>query len=341
MVLILSLVAAALNTAIVIKSASSPGAHPATMVFPGASGPSARAFLEDFPNAALPDGIGHDGQQFYAIARQPLRPNSVAPHLDRPRYRLQRIAFPLISFLLHPQGGGRGLVAAMVVVGALSLVAGGLATGMTSTLLGGPSWPAAVFALLPGALIGMRLSTADNLAVAAALGAVAFSLANWHRFAVCSGVLATLAKESSWILLLGFAMWRRDRQGFRLAAIPALVAGTWWIALRLMVVDHSPGITEFTIPFMGLVDSILYWVKGRTVFACYLVPFSFAAGNWVVVKSKLRHPLAPAILLQLIFSVFLNLDVLALDANGSRVTMPILLLSIVALATHTGRRYPH
>ncbi len=138
MVLLLALVSAAFTTTSAIKAANLLGTHPARMVFPGAEGPSARVFLEDFPNAKLPPGLGHDGQQFYAIARQPLHPNRIAPDLDRPRYRLQRIAFPLLVWMIHPHGGGKGLITATILVGALSLFAGGMATGLLSLKLGGP-----------------------------------------------------------------------------------------------------------------------------------------------------------------------------------------------------------
>src|ERR671919_468424 len=48
-----------------------------------------------------------------AIARDPMHLHDVADHLDRPRYRLQRPLYPLLAWLLHPGGGGMGLVLAM------------------------------------------------------------------------------------------------------------------------------------------------------------------------------------------------------------------------------------
>jgi hypothetical protein len=331
-VLALALGGAAINTTIAVKTAYPPQSHPASIVRPGAEGPSARVFLEDFPNDRLPAGIGHDGQQFYAIARQPMHLNAIAPDLDRPRYRLQRMAFPLIVWILHPQGGGHGLVTATILVGALALFAGGVATGILSLQLGGSAWPALIYAFLPGAYMSMRISTADNLALAAGLGAIAFSISGRHRLAVSIGVLATLAKESTWLLLLGLALWRRDRRGACLAAVPAAVAGAWWIALRLLVKDNSAGITEFTMPLSGLWASIKYWINGNEPLAHYIVPIAFAMGIGALMCVKLRHPLGPAILLQLLLLTVLNLDVMGLDANVSRVAMPLMVLSTVAIA---------
>ncbi len=333
-VLLFALLAAAFNTTLAIKTANFPGSHPASIIYPGIQGPSARVFLEDFPNDKLPTGIGHDGQQFYAIARQPTHLSDIAPDLDRPRYRLQRIAFPLIVWILHPQGGGQGLVTATVLVGAFALFAGGVATGLLSLQIGGPVWLTLVFALLPGAFMSMRISTADNLALAAGLGAIVLSISERPRLAVSTGVLATLGKESTWLLLLGLALWRRDRRGVYLAAVPAVIAGAWWIVLRLIVEDKSAGITEFAMPLSGLCASVEYWMNGNALFACYVVPLAFVTGIYALIRVKLRHSLGPAILLQLLFLPLLNLNVLGLDANGSRVTMPLMLLGAIALASH-------
>jgi hypothetical protein len=337
-VVLLALAAATLNAALAVKSAHYPGSHPASIVHPGAQGPSARVLIEDFPEAKLPRGIGHDGQQFYAIARQPTHLGAIAPDLDMPRYRLQRIAFPLLVWMLHPQGGGRGLIIATVIVGALALFAGGLATGVLALQLGGPLWLTLLFALWPGAFMSMRLSTADNFALAAGLGALVFSLAGRHRWALVAGVLATLAKESTWLLLLGLALHRRDRRGIYLAAVPAAVAGAWWLALRLLVEDNSPGLTIFTLPLAGLWACVQYWSQGNTLFAYFLVPLAFAIGAWALVRVKLRHTLGPAILLQMLFLAFLGVDSLGLDANGSRITMPLMLLGSVALAANLRAR---
>lgn len=331
-------VAAALLSAAAIASSNHID-HPAAIVHPGADGPSAPAIEADFLDHPLPDGLGHDGQQFYAIARQPMHLDQVAPHLDRPRYRLQRIAQPLLVWALHPQGGGDGLITATVVVGVLSLGALAIAIGALSVQVGGSPLLALLPLALHGAFMAMRLSTADNLALAAALGAMALSLSGRHRLAVASGVLAVLAKESSWLMLLGLALWRRDRRGVELAAVPAAVGAAWWVALRFLVDDHSAGVTEFSLPFLGLWRSVQWWMDGRTVFAHYVVPAALVLGLWALVRVGLRHPLGPAIAIQLAFLPLLNRDVLALDANGSRMTMPLTVLAAVALLAHlrTGR----
>jgi hypothetical protein len=67
------------------------------------------------------------------------------------------------------------------------------------------------------------------------------------------------------------------------------------------------------------------------VFAYLVVPFAFGIGTWALVRVKLRHPLGLPMLLQLLLLTVLGIDELGLDANGSRTTMPLLVLGTVAL----------
>jgi len=110
------------------------------------------------------------------------------------------------------------------------------------------------------------------------------------------------------------------------------VVAAWWLALHLWVEDTSEGVAEFTLPFVGLWDAAGYWLDGETVFAHIVVPVAFVVGVWALVRVGLRHPLGPAIALQLAFLPLLDLDVLGPDANGSRMTMPLMVLGSVALA---------
>lgn len=311
------------------------GTHPANIVHPGADGPSADAILEDFPGHELPPGLGHDGQQFYAIARNPLHPAEVADDLDRPRYRLQRMAYPLTAWVLHPSGGGEGLVLALFAVGVAAVFAGSLATGLLSVRLGGGPLPALAFVIAPGAWIALRFTVSDTYALAAALLALFLSLSGRHRWAVVAAVLAVLAKESLILLPLGLLLHQRDRARLVLVAVPAVVAGVWWVALHALVDHNGPGVVEFTYPFGGLLSSARAWSEGKAPIAMLAVSGAFLFGLLALRRVGFRHPLGYAIAIQLAFLVFLGHDVLALDANGSRMTMPLLILAIVAWATRS------
>lgn len=335
-VLLLAVLGTGLLAFLAHRNAFVPGTHPANLVHPGADGPSAAAIRADFPDHPLPPGLGHDGQQFYAVARGPLDLDEAARHLDRPHYRLQRIAYPLTAWLLHPTGGGEGLVTAIFVTGVAAAFAGAVATGFLSLRLGGGPLVALVFLAAPGAWFALRFSTADTYALAAALGAVALSLSGRHRWAVAAAVVAVLAKESLILVPLGLLLHHRDRARLALVAVPAVVAGTWWVALRVLVTDHSPGVVEFTYPFGGLLSAARAWADGEAPIAMVTVVLTLAFALLVLARVGLRHPLGPAIAVQLAFLTVLGHDVLALDANGTRMTMPLLILAVVARTTSTG-----
>ncbi len=119
---------------------------------------------------------------------------------------------PLLSWLgwlLHPQGGGSGLVLAIVDVNSAALLLGGLAAGGLASAAGArpkvAEYMAFLFPLAPGSLAAFGLSTADILATALALSAILLSWRGRPASAIAAGVLAVLAKESILLLLIGYA----------------------------------------------------------------------------------------------------------------------------------------
>ena len=71
---------------------------------PDTKGPAAALIARDFPGVAIPDEGGLDGQQFYAIARNPLDPDEAAKSLGHPRYRYQRVLYPVLAWDPSPDG---------------------------------------------------------------------------------------------------------------------------------------------------------------------------------------------------------------------------------------------
>ena len=212
------------------------------LVDAGPNDKAAPILAADLPDYPLAEGGRHDGQQYYVIARQPLHPTEAAVGLDRPRYRLQRIMFPVLAWALQPTGGGEGLVWAMFAVGVAGVVAGAVATGALSMQLGGPAWPAIVFGLWTGTTTALRISTPDPLALAFVLWALWFLLREQLGWAVALAVAAVLTRETGLVLLFGFFLWKRDRSSAIATIVPAVVAGAWWLWLRAPVPRHrEPG----------------------------------------------------------------------------------------------------
>ena len=311
------------------------GGHVVNLIQPGADGPSAEAFAEDFPDLELPRGLGHDGQQFYVIARAPMHPDEVSEQLDRPRYRYQRPLFPALGWLLHPSGGGSGLVAALFVVGVVALLAAGIGAGTLSSALGGGTWPALLVPLLPGSYAALRLTLADTLALGLALLALLWAERRRAGPAAVCAVLAVLAKESILVVLVGHAVFRRTRSSVLAAGAATAAAAMWWAVVRVVVEAHSAQVLEFTWPFGGVVRSADDWLGGKEWIAGVAVVTGFALAFLALARRGPRHPLVGALAAATAFSVFLGPDVLGLDFNGPRTLGPVIVLAILTMGTPT------
>src|SRR5207237_980466 len=91
-----------------------------TLPASGARGPSLGVLAREVPGLVVTPNAGHDGQQFYAIARKPFRPRETARYLKDPSYRYRRILFPLVGWALAPHGGRR-LILAFAAIELLSV----------------------------------------------------------------------------------------------------------------------------------------------------------------------------------------------------------------------------
>ncbi|MEY2592184.1 MAG: hypothetical protein QOJ67_4168 [Acidimicrobiaceae bacterium] len=310
------------------------GRNALNFIQPGERGPSAAAFHEDFPTVELPDTLGLDGQQFYVIARNPFHPREVAPLLDRPRYRLQRPLLPWLAWLVHPTGGGDGLVWAFVLVNVLAIFAGSMATGALAVQLGGKPWMAALFAVTPGAWFSLRASVADALALALAIAALALAHRGRWRAAVGCAVGAVLAKEVIVIVLAGWALWRRSRPAALLVATPLAVAAAWWIALRVLVPSGREQIGELVAPFVGWRDAwVEHWSHGQQLVGMAAAIGSSIVGVAALVRRGLAHPLGWAITGSLALAALSNGDVIGNNYGSTRALMPVLVLGLLTLFT--------
>ena len=313
------------------------GGHVVGLIQPGADGPSIDVFEDDFPELDIPDGLGHDGQQFYAVARAPMHLDQVSEDLDRPRYRLQRPVFPALSWALHPSGGGEGLVIAMAIVGVAAIFLAGVGAGLLSTTLGGGTWPALLIPLLPGTYAALRLSLADTLAI----GFVLLSLASSERRSVgpatIAAVLAAFTKESLLVVLVAHALFRRTRASITAAVTSVASSAAWWVALRLLVQADEEQVIEFPHPVGGIVPNLGDWTSGTDVVAALSVVGAFVLAAVALWRRGPSHPLIGALAAATAFSVFLGPSVLGPDFNGPRTMGPVLILAILTLGTPSTR----
>ena len=203
---------------------------------------------------------GYDGQFVYYIARY-LRPEQVAPYLDVPAYRYQRILLPLLARHFS-FGSEAALPWALVLLSVLSLAGG---TWAVSALLSG--WGVSPwYALVYGFWAGFMLALIVDLPEPLAYGLVAAGLLALERGRRWLGWillgLALFAKEVTIFFLLGvlliYFIQRRWREALALVLVglvPFAVFQLW-----LSAVFGQPGIasggamaTSFeVIPFAGL-----------------------------------------------------------------------------------------
>ena len=310
------------------------GSNPVSLIQPGTEGPSAEVVARDFPEVEPPAGSGLDGQQYYAIARDPLHLDRTADQLDNPRYRFQRPLLPWVAWAVQPTGGGLGLVWALFAVGLVGIVVGSIASGVLSTIWRGPPWVAAVFPLLPGAWWSLRVTVSDALALGLVLAAIALSARNRHAAAIAVGVLAVLAKEPAILLLLGWALHRRTRRDAVLVAVPAAVVVAWmgWLAVQLP--PDTERANDIGAPFVGLVQAFTdVWSQGHELVGMACTLGGLALGGLALWRRGLRHPLGWALAVQLGFLLIMGVNPTSVNFGATRMAMPAMMVAVLALAT--------
>jgi hypothetical protein len=333
-VVVLALLGTAVTAGVVLRLNLDVDHDVAGLMTPGAQSPAAPVIRHDFPSYVLHEGVGHDGQAFYVIAREPMHLRAAAGWTDRPRYRLQRILLPVLAWSTHPQGGGRGLALSLWTWAALGVALTGLGAALLAHSLGASQRAVEGLALLvpflPAAFATLDLSVADELALGLVLVALALDRMGHERGALATAVLAVLAKEAMLLVLVGWALTRGRRVLLRLVGVPALVAGGWWLVLRVWLSSSREQSEEFSV-VRGLIRAVHIWFDGDGRVSGVVVAASVAAAVFVLLRRGLRSPLGGAIAIQLALVPFLSAVVLAGDWNGPRATAPLLLLSIVAM----------
>lgn len=333
------LLAVLLASVLVLLDLARTSTNPLNLIQPGRQGPSADVFRDDFPGEYIPDSTGLDGQQFYVVARSPFDLDGIAEHVDRPRYRLQRPLLSWLAWLGHPFGGGTGLIASFAVVGLLAIAVLAIAVGTISRRLGGPVWVAALVGVFPGVWWSLRVTVADTLAVGLALGAVALLLHDRTRAAVVVACAAVLAKETAALVLVGWLLggWR-DRPRW----YPVIAAGAVAISWRIFLVVRLPGdesVAEITAPLAGLVGAVRdRWLEGDELWGLFGALSALGVAAVALYRAGPRHPLGPAIILQLLFLSVASADVLGNDFGAGRSFLALLAMSVVTVATPEANR---
>jgi hypothetical protein len=335
-IVLLALAGTAVTAGIVLRLNLDVDHDVVALLTPGAQSSAAPVLRHDFPDYVLHQGVGHDGQSFYVIAREPMHLKDAARWTDRPRYRLQRILLPVLAWATHTQGGGRGLVVSLWCWAAVGVALTGIGAASLAQALGASDRAvdrlALLVPLLPAALATLDLTVADELGIGLVVCALGLDAHGKKRSALATAVLAVLTKEVALLVLLGWALRHGRPALVRLVAAPAAVAVSWWLVLRVWFWGSHEQVYEFSF-FRGLVESVRIWWHGDARISGAVVVVTVVLGIVAVARRGVRHPLGPVVAIQLAFVPFLSAIVLAGDWNGTRATAPLLLFAIVALAT--------
>jgi hypothetical protein len=243
---------------------------------------------EELPATPIFEGYGHDGQIFYAVGLD-LLGESVPDILLSAPYRYRRILFPAAA-----SGFGLldwpGLLWGMIALSAASVGAAAGAVALLAGKLGLPFWAPLVVILNPSTWLSARLLTADNMALALGLGAIAAFLYRRDSWTVALLAAAALTKEPYLAIALGlggYSWFRGERwRASRLvvgATVPILL---WWGYIAAMIGSPFDSGGNVVGPFAGIAAAVAWWPRQelRDMFYLAAALAGFLASSWVLVR---------------------------------------------------------
>ncbi len=251
---------------------------PTALLRVGSDAISRPTIEEDFDDPVLVKGWGHDGQQYYVIARSLPDVEAADGKVDRLLYRVRRVLLPA---MVSPLPDGAPLVWGMLAVNCAAVGMAGIALARIAARLGVSPWVGITVGLSPALLVTVEASLADPLALALALWGVVV----WRRhlgWAAVIFTLAALARETLLVVPLACLLAASTRRQ-RLVLLTPFVSYAVWILLTGLFIHPSDtgsaaplgdALRHFDVPFRAIVldgltgDSA---VIGLGLFACSLL----------------------------------------------------------------------
>jgi len=245
-----------------------------------------------------PNSSGYDGQFYYRIACEPFSTQTVVAgvHFDYPVYRLQRIGYPLLVWMLS--FGNRAAVPWLRLLVNLAALAGiGAAAVMATRDLSVPPWSCLALALYPGFLLSVSRDLVEPLEVFLLLLALVLIQRNRFLAAACVLVLAALTKETSLLFALGAliaGLVARPRRWIHIAFLAPFVAHVAW-KVFLFRLWHLPMTfvtgEHFMLPFSGFLararEAVSAGAEGRTVLIEMVLLVAFGGISLLAFRSSL------------------------------------------------------
>lgn len=290
---------------------------------------------------------GHDGKFFFVQAHDPLvlHPDTNAAALDRPRYRSQRMLYPLIAGL----GGtlpSESILWGLVVVNVVALGVGSWGVARIAETAGLSPWFGLAFALNFALFSEMFIDGAGIVAFAlAVVGCLALQRER-PGLAMAAMTGAVLTREVM-ILFVAFAAlgwWVRKRAvPWAFLLVPASAVGLWALYLRTRI-DVAAGseIQEITVvPFSGMVQAL---TSGHALASDVVVAFTMVALAIVVPLRAIKSDvyLSWGAVGFAVLAPFLTEQVWQKSFDISRALAPLLTVFVLELfRSRAGRKSQH
>lgn len=198
----------------------------------------ASADVLEEPIHVLTRSDGYDGQFMYRLAMDPFTNvrSAYGIRLDNPRYRQQRILYPLLAWMLS-LGDAQRLPWILIGINMFALCALGWLAGVWTQSVGRHAFLGLMFPLYPGALLVLARDTTEILELLLIMACFVAISRTRYLLAAILLLLAVLAKETALGVVVAacvyLAIKRRaaPRGAWLLAAVPLAGYSLWQLWL--------------------------------------------------------------------------------------------------------------
>ena len=239
------------------------GGDTASLLHVGSGSRYRNAIEQELGNIPEFPSIGHDGQTFYLIARDPFGKRGIPDLISGSGYRYRRILLPLLAGL-----GGlaspRTTLTGLALWSAVGFGLGVAGVGLLTRLLSLRSWPIIGILGNPGYWFSVMLLTSDALAGGLAFSGLALWFSQRKRPRLVAFAAAALSKEYYLLVPLALATWEfsrgHRRQALALILEPSIPVVAWSVWVTLIVGGGFSPMSNLTWVGVGIATAASTWL---------------------------------------------------------------------------------